>query len=402
MLGDCRHYSFLTSRIADETFGFKSSVASGYRHSIAQVRFLDRLNLIDQGRIVTSFNGQPLDSKDRIDGALVSMIGHFTAQDITVDPEKNSVVYINKYNNFSGFLNQLQNWNNMDRTKDFFEDQDLSLFSHVNAKGALYGTVERSHWGLEGYCVLGNNQYNGFLKGAQGFNLAGYLPAVSQNNKWRDNIFANLGLYRTMMSIQLNDSGPRSEIRQNSLQLSLEDYLKYSFNSRLSGGVIGFLNINRDLSSYGGTVLNKKFDGGYYVSPFLSYDFSGRLKMVIAAEITNTMALPVIWQFTAIPWMQLILKNKNFSNSLRVEYQPASVRADYVSSWHNNNFQVQVRGFAEKYTADFKATNLYRDALGAEIGLGQKIKFAMLFTTITGQSDNSGNKNIFLNVGIKF
>ena len=402
-LGVCRHYAFLTSKIAIEAFGLKSSVVSCYNHMMTQVRSTENNNLIliNGANAISELNGRFLSSKDDVDAVMVIAEGQFEAEDVNIDPERNRVAYFNRYNNFAGFWNGLANWNNTDRQNDFFFDrQDLSLFSHINFKGALYGTIERKHWGLEGYYVLNNNQYNRFLEGMQGLNLAGNLPFSSKNNRWKENIFVNLGGYRSTLLVR-PETG-KDEIRQNSygLQIALEDYLEYNFTPRLSGGAIVVLNMNREIAREGGSPLDE-IDGGGFVSPFVSYSLPGKhLKLVAGTHLTNTLSLPNLWKLTYIPWAQALWQKKDFSSSLRCEYQPASIRLDHIATWSKNFGQLEVRTFAEKYTADFKETNLYHDALGTEIGLIRNIKGIGIAISVTGLTDNCGNKNVFLNLGI--
>lgn len=403
-LGDCQHYAFLTSKIAIEAFNLRAAVLTGFKHELAQVRVPgdSRLVLIDGGEIITEVNGWPLDNKDQVDAAMIVRTNQFTTEDITIDPSRNRVAYINRYNNFAGFFKQLQNWNNTDRQIDFLGGKGLSLFSHINSKGSFYGTMERKSWGLEGYYILNNNQYNGFLKGMQGINIAGQLPFSSKNDKWKETVFFNLGLYRAMLSVQPREAqdGPR----QNTygIQVAVENYLEYSLTPRLSLGAISILNANREIVREGGSLLGE-LDYRGSISPFVGYRPYDRLKLVAGAEVTNTLALPNIYQPTAILWMQTMYERKNFSSSLRLEYQPASIRVDHIATWKTNFGQIQFRAFAEKYTTEFKETNLYHDALGTEIGLTRRIKsIGDVKISVTGLTDNCGNKNLFLNLGVKF
>lgn len=451
-LGVCRHYAFMTSKVAAEAFDLKSSVICGYNHMLVQVRVPgdDRLILID-GVVISDFNGRPLSSKDDVDAATVNQLGQFTTSDVNIDPERNIVAYLNTRNNFSGFWNQLQNWNSDDRQNDFFFGKGgLSLFSHINAKGALYGTMERGKWGLESYYVLDNNQYSSFLKGMQGLNFAGQLPFSSKNKKWRETVFVNIGLYRAMLSVQSDSARtkpiriepliepqiePRIEPWENpggiimakgatknesqsdindsteigtrpnayGLQISLNHYLEYSLTPHLATGVISILNANREIAREGGST-HGVLTGYWFVSPFVSYSLPGnRLKLIGGVEVTNTLALPSLWRFTAIPWAQIMWQKKNFSSSLRCEYQPASFRVDHIATWQMDFGQIQVRTFAEKYTAEFKTTNLFHDAFGTEIGIGRRIKnIGIMKISVTGLTDNCGSKNLFLNLGVKF
>lgn len=417
MGGLCRHFAFLTAKIAEESFDLKSLAINGRDHIMAQVLGSDKnFAVIDRGSVITNLNGYPLSNKDDIDIVVKRLMGKSSLVDVSIDPAKNTVIYENRYNNFAGFWKKLQNRDNSERMREFLMDNhDFKLFNHMNERGVARSSIQRENIGLQAYWVWDDNEYRRFLESAEGLNLAVYLPEKYSlsNSRLDHTLFSNLGFYRIVMDLGPVDCQPEKYSSTFDFQLNIEDYLKYSLNRYLSTGlVMKLIQYNRELSRSGDDVDRRlKRENYTFFSPFVGFTIpqsNGRVcYFSVGSEITDYWALPNSWHLNAIPWFQLgFTKQKQglaFDASLRGEFQWASRRFDWVSHLKKDSHQLELRVFFEHYTQDFKGHNLFKDGAGIEIGIAQYFKKGrQVFAAVSGKADNCGTKSTLINLGVKF
>jgi len=415
LVGDCRHYSFLTSEIAKKSLDLNSSVISGNNHVMAQVLDNNRnAHLIDDGTIISDIDGKPLRNKDDIDIAMMRYKENMSISDITISPEKNQAVYENRYNNFSGFWRKLQNRNNSEREKEFLMDGNLELFASLNERGVTTASIEKGSIGAQAYWVRDNNEYSRFLKEVQGVNLAAYLPVgYSPKGNWEHSLFANLGFYKTVMDVGFEGAvAGNTKVKTVDAQLDIEDYLKHNFNTYLSAGLISKLaqyncEISRNIKD---TTSSNPQEIAFSLSPFVSLEIPqdhGKIYLAAGSEVTDYMALPNQWKLSTVPWFRTGFKYQkqeiDFNASLKGEFQNASQRFDLESFLKKGDNLVKIRAFYEHYTKEFKENNLFSDASGIEAGIGRDLKNGyQVFLMLSAKSENTGAKNILINLGLKF
>lgn len=421
--GNCRDYAFLTARIAEEGLGLKASVVSGQAHVMTQITGPNEtLILIDGGLIFHEINGRALRSKDDVDIAIMRYLRKPEMTDVTIDPEKNAVVYENRYNNFSGFWKRLQNRDNSDRIRGFLAGTgNPGLFSHINDKDVIYGSVERGNLGLQAYWAR-NRKYRLFLEDVEGLNLAAYVPIrrFPASPGWDHKLFVNLGFYQSLMNMgEENGFNPDPKIvyfkmgryaYTLDIQVGIEDYLKYSAGRRLRIGMISkLIQYNMEVARDGGGV-NRDPEGYASLSPFAGFEIPrnrGRNYFYAGGEITDYLALPNLLKLNVIPWFQIGIDRKKeiigFDISVRGEFQRASQRFDCVSFVGTDLYGLEVRAFFENYSREFRQDNLFRNTAGAEIRISRHLKRKRQISLgISGESDNGGHKDVSLNAGLRF
>ncbi|MFA5109409.1 MAG: hypothetical protein WC458_02615 [Patescibacteria group bacterium] len=413
LMGDCRAFSSLTAKIAEEGLGLSAAVVTGRRHDIVQVVGPDKnLTLITSGLIFNQIDGRPLKNKDDVDIAIMHMMGGWSSKDITIHDDE--VVYYNRYNNFAGFWNKLQNVDNTDRNRKFLMDnENLSLFAQLDdEKGVTRGEISKGNIGLQAYWVRGNNNYNRFIEGIQGANIAAYFSADSTNDsRLKNSFFANLGFYHSVLNFssvnERREDQKRTDIAH--VQGSFEDYLKYSLNTNLTVGMISkLIQFDQELWRSEGEKLLP--EGGFSLSPFISFEIpkeTGKTYLCAGTEVTDHLALPNALQFSQIPWFQAGFKYSkrgiDFDASLKGEFQKASQRFDWVSYLKKESNTFQLRAFYEHYTQEFKKYMPIQDGKGIEAGIARDLKKGhQAFIMISFKSDNTGQTNLVLNLGLKF
>jgi hypothetical protein len=406
--GVCRDFAFATAKLAEEAFNLPALGVAGHEHVITQFLTPEGIILIDGG-LHSHINSYRLKTKDDVDVISMRVVGIPQIRDLTIDAEKNSVVYDNKYNNFSGFWSKLQNRDNRDRIKNFLFSKNTPLFSHINEKGVNRLTLEKERLGIQLYGVNKNNEYNRFLVNNYGANIA-FVPwkNVKPENAFHHETFLNLGIY-SLKSISDNKvSGPNHSWNT---QITAENYLKYSFKNNSTVGLLSrFSRVSQKINSL---KFKHPFDNSYinfYSSPFIGWEKeSGADKRFLFAGLEGTMyfALPKANKVSGVPWISVGSKHETKKESLayyvRAEMQKASTRADVVINYRTKKRYLDIRSFYENYNKGFKEKSLFVDTYGIDVTFGQTfLKNKEVFLSSSFKSTNSKKQKLIFSIGFKF
>jgi hypothetical protein len=406
--GVCRDFAFATAKLAEEAFNFPALGVAGHEHVITQLLTSEGIVLIDHG-FHGDVNNYRIKNKDDVDVISMGVVGIPQIQDLTIDAERNAVVYDNKYNNFAGFWSRLQNRDNSDRTRNFLLSEEASLFSYINEKGVSRISLEKENFGLQLYGVSKNNEYNRFLVNNYGANIA-FVPwkNLKSGKAFHHETFFNLGIY----SLKSTSDNKVSGINHSwNTQITAENYLKYSFRNNLTAGLSSrFSRLNQKISSF---KFKRPFDNSYinfYSSPFLGWEKeSGINKKFLLAGLEGTMyfALPKANKVSGVPWISVGSRCETEKESLmyyvKTEIQKASTRADVVVNYKTKKRRLDIRSFYENYNKNFKEKSLFVNAYGIDVTFGQTfLKNKEVFLSSSFKSTNSKKQKLIFSIGFKF
>lgn len=413
--GVCRHYAMTTAQVAANGLNLNSTVIGGYRHVLVQVACPDgSLVIIDKGSVFSNIDGQIIRNKDDADVAVNRITKKPDSKDIFGDPASSSVVYENRYNNFSGFWRKLQNWDNRERLENFIVGSNMSLFTSQNDRGIAKVSATDGVFGVQAYISGDDNRYSRFLKNVYGFNSVFCLSSESNNPRWHNVLFLNLGAYCSGLDLSRsisNNNLPSRITRETNIidvQSSLENYISRGLARNLSLGLVIKGYFNREMFRSEGEI-NKEFSGRPSVSPFLRWDknFGDKLIFVsLGSEITDYLAVPDLYRLNFIPWFLSGWKyqadDMRLGLSLRGEFQPVSQRFDFISDLQKGKNGLRMKLYGEHFNAWMKEHCLFSDILGSEIVFSHVLWGKKLSTAIAVERDNCRNNNVNLNFGVEF
>lgn len=412
--GVCRHYAALVSDLAVQGFGLEASVVSAARHELVQIKNDNGITLLDKGVITNSLLGQPILTKDDVDAAIIRYTKEPTITDLTIEAGGNKVLYENRYNNFAGLMNKLTNRDNLSlRAPEFIAGNDkLDLFPRVNEGGLTKGVIEKGNIGVQAYWLRNNNEYNDFLEGIKGINLAAYVPAdfsVGQA-KFKNIFFSNIGFYRSVLDLADNSGATTKTWDAN---MSLENYLKCSLNTSLTAGLISKLaDFNLELAREGQQITgSKSFEYHGSLSPFINLEISdkdeGKAYLCTGAELTDYLALPNLKKISMIPWFQAGLEYDkqeiDFGVRARGEFQPASTRFNLDTFLQKDANRLELRAFLEMYNQEFKKLTPFQNLAGVELGVKRDLDNGYgMFLMLSVKSEGGATNQVLLNLGLNF
>jgi hypothetical protein len=411
--GVCRQFSFAATKMIEDGFNMPSYVITAYMHTLNQILIPGgKIVLLDRRNLIADLDGLSIRNKDDVDIAVLKMNKMPHMQDLIIDVGKNNVIYNNRYNNFSGFWSKLQNRDNSDRARNFFFNENLSLFSYLNEKSVYRLSLQKARFGIQLYGVNKNNEYNRFLDYNYGTNIA-FIPwkSKSLNGRLYHRMFLNFGAYYSKYKVFSKHSLPFHY--SANVQINIEDYFKYLFRNNLSIGMISNLiqfNQEIELPEFN---LDEDFDGSFYFSPFIGWEKENYInndsKKFILAGLQSTMPfyLPKTTKITTIPWILVGSKSTSkigsFSYQAKLELQKASSRLNLFSSYETKKRYMQIRAFYEDYSHELETRSLFIDAYGFDLRFGQKFKKdRKLIISSAYKFNNSGKQSLNFSLGLTF